>query len=353
MNSKASASVSRAASGSPMPWSSRRAMQIRGIGSSLRISDSERYCAIASSTSPRASASAAASMITSGCWRSTRRQRSRAAEAASSSPASSASKPRARSEVMRSVRDIVFPLDTPNWFRALARSFAEDARGRYCRAVTRFLVVIALVLSLGACPRHTRKTLVPDVPQNGAVEARTRFAEAKAKFLRDGRNTDEFRQIAEDFPDDPITPWAHLYAGIAAVKARQFDAAIKALQATVDADVEGLGVRAQLFLGIAYNYAGNPGKAVPLLRAGEKAIENDDERTEYLAALAYATSMGEQPLAALPVFDQLYSRVTPTEKALIVERVGELVAAANPDTLRRLYDEIDDKKGPSMAHVAS
>ena len=220
--------------------------------------------------------------------------------------------------------------------------------------LARAMVWLTLVVALAACPRSTRKTLVPDVPQNGAAEARSRFAEAKAKFLRDGRNTEEFRQIAEDFPDDPITPWAHLYAGIAAVKARKFDVAIKALQTTVDADVDaGLTTRAELFLGIANNYGGDPHKVLGLLKRGEKAIENDDERTEYLGALAYATALGERPLAALPVFDQLYGRVTPGEKALIVARVGELVAAADPETLRRIYDELDDRKGPSMAAVAS
>ncbi len=218
----------------------------------------------------------------------------------------------------------------------------------------RALTCLLLVLGLVACPRSTRKTLVPDVPQNGAAEARSRFAEAKSKFLRDGRNTEEFRQIAEDFPDDPIAPWAQLYAGIAAVKGRQFDVAIKSLQSTVDANVDaGLTSRAQLFLGIAYNYAGNTPRVLPLLKAGEKAIENDDERTEYLGALAYALALSERPLASLPVFDQLYGRVTPTEKALIVTRVGEVVAAAEPDTLRRIFDQIDDRKGPSMAQVAS
>ncbi len=218
----------------------------------------------------------------------------------------------------------------------------------------RTLAWLTLVVALAACPRGTRKTLVPDVPQNGAAEARSRFAEAKAKFLRDGTNTEEFRQIAQDFPDDPIAPWAQLYTGIAAVKARQFDVAIKALQATVAANVDaGLTARAQLFLGIANNYAGDPRQVLSLLKAGEKAIENDDERTEYLGALAYAMAVSERPLAALPVFDQLYVRVTAPEKALIVTRVIDLAASADPEALRRIYDEIDDRKGPSMAAVAS
>ncbi|MEO7096395.1 MAG: hypothetical protein ABI175_24260, partial [Polyangiales bacterium] len=220
--------------------------------------------------------------------------------------------------------------------------------------LVRAVALLTLVVALAACPRGTRKTLVPDVPQNGDASARTRFAEAKAKFLRDGRNADEFRQIAEDFPDDPIAPWAQLYTGIAAVKARQFDVAIKALTSTVNADVDaGLTARAELFLGIANNYGGDPRAVLGQLKRGEKAIENDDERTEFLAALAYATALSERPLASLPVFDQLYGRVSATEKALIVARVLEVVATADPETLRRIYDEIDDRKGPAMAAVAS
>ncbi|MBL9019915.1 MAG: penicillin-binding protein activator [Myxococcales bacterium] len=221
--------------------------------------------------------------------------------------------------------------------------------------MSRLFVVIALVLGLGltGCPRGTRKTLVPDVPQNGAAEARSRFAEAKSKFARDGRNADEFRAIAEEFPDDPIAPWAQLYAGIAAVKARQFDAAVTALTATVNADVEGLTTRAELFLGIAYNYTGEAAKALPLLRRGEKAVENDDERTELLAALAYSLSQSDQPLASLRVFDELYGRVTPTEKALIVQRTQEVVSVVAWDSLRRVFDDLDDRKGPAMAAVAT
>ena len=218
----------------------------------------------------------------------------------------------------------------------------------------RALTLLTLVVALVACPRGTRKTLVPDVPQNGDAQARARFAEARAKFLRDGTNGAEFRQIAEDFPDDPIVPWAELYGGIAAIKERKFDVALKSLGGVIEADTDpGLTLRAELFLGIAKNYAGDPAGAVRLLRKAEKAVENDDERTEFLAALAYATAQGERPLASLAVFDELYRRVTPTEKALIVARVEEVVAAAEPATLGRLFDEIADRKGPTFAALAS
>lgn len=215
-------------------------------------------------------------------------------------------------------------------------------------------LLILLVVVLAACPgRHTRKTLVPDVPQTGDAHARSRFAEARAKFLRDGHNSDEFREIAKDFPDDPIVPWAQLYAGIAAVNDRKYEVAQSALKEVLDADVPpGLRQRAQLFMGITKNYLGDAPGALALLKQGEKAVENDAERTEFLAAAAFATAT-VHPIFSLPYFDQLYPRVTPTERAVIVARVEEVVAGVDPNALRKAFDELADRKGPGMAAVAS
>jgi ABC-type branched-subunit amino acid transport system substrate-binding protein len=218
----------------------------------------------------------------------------------------------------------------------------------------RFVWILLLACVLAACPRGTRKTPMPDLPKHGDAEARTRFQSARAKFEKDGVGSARFQEIVDDYPEDPIVPWAQLYAGIAAIKERKFGDAAKALQEVTDGDApDGLRTRASLFLGIAKNYQGDAMGALPLLKRGEKAIEGDAERTEYLAALAYASAASDRPLRALPVFDQLFSRVTATERALIVARVEEVVAAADPNTLARIFDELDDRKGPSMAVVAS
>jgi ABC-type branched-subunit amino acid transport system substrate-binding protein len=216
------------------------------------------------------------------------------------------------------------------------------------------LAFIALVVLLAGCPRPTRKTLTPDVPQHGDAQARSRFLEAKNKFLRDGGQGTEFKRIIEQYPSDPIVPWAELYAGIAAVKARSFPEADAQLTKLVTDNVDpGLTARAELFLGITKNYEGDAASARRLLAKAERAIEGDDERTEYLAALAYSTALGERPLGALPIFDQLFSRVSPAERALIVARCEELVAALDRNTLERLFDELPDRKGPAIAVVGS
>ena len=213
----------------------------------------------------------------------------------------------------------------------------------------RFLVAI---LVLAAC-HHTRKTLVPDVPKTGNADARARFLEARDRFLHDGKDG-EFAKIVQEYPSDPIAPWAELYAGIAAVHARDFAAADAQLAKVVTSNTDpGLTARARLFLGITKNYEGDTKTALELLaHLPENAAENDDERTEQLAAYAYAFAI-EKPLASLAYFDALYPRVTPAERAQIVARVQEVVAAADPGALAQVYDAIADRKGPSIAAVGS
>jgi ABC-type branched-subunit amino acid transport system substrate-binding protein len=218
------------------------------------------------------------------------------------------------------------------------------------------IVFLAWIAVLAACPgRQTRRTLVPDVPTSGDAAARNRFQDARAKFLRDGKDTGEFKRIVDEFPEDPIVPWAQLYSGIADVKARNLREAVKALNEVVEVKADpGLTARARLFLGIAKNYQGDSVGALELLRASDRAIEDDNDRTEYLAALAYATAAaGDPPIRSLAVFDQLYPRVTPTERAAIVLRLEEVVAATDPNLVRRAFDELPDRKGPSFAVVAS
>ncbi|HWO22307.1 MAG TPA: penicillin-binding protein activator [Kofleriaceae bacterium] len=221
------------------------------------------------------------------------------------------------------------------------------------RSALHAYALLVLVALLAACP-GTRRQLVPDYPKNGDAQARSKFHEARAKFLKDGRASDAFKEIVEEYPDDPIVPWAQLYAGMSALKDRKLAEADAALREVIAADKgPGLTARAELFLGITKNYQGDTKAALELLRRAERAIEGDAERLEYQAALAYATAAGEQPLASLSLFDQLWKRATPTERALIVARVEEVVAGADPKLLARGIDQLDDRKGPAMAAVAS
>ena len=217
-------------------------------------------------------------------------------------------------------------------------------------------IILASFLVVAACGgRQTRRTLVPDAPTSGDAVARTRFQEARAKFLRDGRDAGEFERIVAEFPSDPIVPWAQLYAGIADVKARKLRDAATILGDVIELKADpGLTARATLFLGITRNYQGDAAGALPLLRSGEAAVEDDDDRTEYLAAVAYATAKaGDPPIRSLAAFDLLYPRVTPTERAAIVARLEEVVATADANLVRRAFDELPDRKGPSFAIVAS
>jgi ABC-type branched-subunit amino acid transport system substrate-binding protein len=215
-------------------------------------------------------------------------------------------------------------------------------------------------LALAGCPRHTRRTIEPALPTTGDARARDRFIDARNKFQRDGSSGAEFARIVEDFPNDPIAPHAGLYAGIAEIKARAFADADKHLAPVADSPDEALALRGALFLGIAKNYEGDAAAARTQLgrvQAAEKrgigVVHDDFERGEYVAAVAYSTAAGEHPLASLGWFDELWRLATPVERALIVERVEQIVSGADADTLRRAWDELAMRDGPSAALVGS
>lgn len=219
--------------------------------------------------------------------------------------------------------------------------------------IPRLALALLLLVGLVACggPK-TRRTLVPDVPKTGDASARQQFIEAQQRFLKDGKNGEEFQRIAEEFPDDPIKPWAQLYAGISSVHDKKYEAAIASLNEVLAADVpEGLQRRAQLFAGIAKNYLGDAKAALPLLKKGASAVDGDDEKLEHLAALAYASSTVD-PVASFKLFDSLYGRVTATERAMIAARCEEVAAGLDAAALDPVLDDLD-KKGPAMAAVAS
>lgn len=217
----------------------------------------------------------------------------------------------------------------------------------------RRLALLALVVA-AACTPPKRETL--GVPHNGNPAALNRFTDAQRRFLRDARGDtkEEFARIIEEFPQDPIVPYAELYEAMAAIRTHDAQRAVSVLTHAVQVSTDPkLTLKAELYLGIAKNYAGDPAGARPLLAKAAKAVETDEDRVEYLAAVAFATAAGDRPLASLPAFDELWPRATATEHAVILERIEQVVAAAPPDALDVALKEITDKNGPSMAIVAS
>ena len=213
-----------------------------------------------------------------------------------------------------------------------------------------WLALLAIVV-LAGCPHRTRHTLVPGVPQNGNAQARQRFEEARARFERDRSGGAEMAAIARDFPDDPIAPFARLYAGIASIDRGDYGAAADSL-AKVTADEQadaGLRTRAALFLGIADAYLGKAADAIPLLARGEPAIETDDERGLWIASSASANAAGPRPLDALGWFDRWWPIARPQERGFILAKLEEIVAAAPDDAVIPAWQGLADRGGPAAA----
>jgi len=241
----------------------------------------------------------------------------------------------------------------------MSARFAPLERRGYCRRMTErvfvraglHLVLLAVLLALAGCPK-SRRTLVPSVPTSGDPVARQRFLEARESFLRAGddpRAAAEFRAIADEFEGDPIEPFARLYAGIAAEKAGDHEGAARSLdQLLIDQSLEpGLRTRGELYLGLARGALGDQARALPLLIAGERAIEDDAERGAWTAARAHAHAESAQPLDALPWFDRWWAIATPPERAFIRGRLEQLVAAAPAEAARAAWATLGGE-GPSV-----
>lgn len=228
-------------------------------------------------------------------------------------------------------------------------SFVFAAAALRRRSWLRLLCAGLALCLLTACPRGSRRTLVPELPSSGDPSAKDRFVSARATFLRDGGNAEELEAIAEEFPSDPIAPFAQLYAGMAHVGERDYRAAESVLREVIGGEAdERLKARATLYLGLALAYRGDKKQALPLLQSSERALDGDAERGEYLAALAESTAAIE-PLAALPIYDQWFRVATAIERVYVLERVQALVAAADEAALVVAWQAVEDDGGPSRA----
>ncbi|HET6612353.1 MAG TPA: tetratricopeptide repeat protein, partial [Kofleriaceae bacterium] len=213
------------------------------------------------------------------------------------------------------------------------------------------LLIGSLVLVPGCAT--SRKTLVPTVPTNGDASARQRFSAAMSEFRRDGheQSAAELEAIARQYPDDPIAPYARLYAGMAAVDSGDFAAATRNLKALAAAEVtdEALRARGTLYLGIALAYQRRCTDALPLLTSEERAINTDAERGEWLASVAECTVESGHPGDALAYYDAYYDLARPAERAYITARLSAIVATLSPDVVSRAYAKLSRRDGPVAA----
>lgn len=205
---------------------------------------------------------------------------------------------------------------------------------------------LAWIVIAAACRHGTRGTL--HVPDNGDPHARQRFLDAQSKFAG---NAKVFEDIVAEYPDDPIVPNAELEAGKAALKARDFADADRQLSKIKTADPV-MSQRARMLLGIAKNYEGDAAAARQLLAGTDGAWEDEAQHTEWIAAVAYASAAGGDLAVALRKFDELWDRVSAAERAAILDRVEEVVAAAPPEALAHGFDGLTGN-GPSVAVAGS
>jgi branched-chain amino acid transport system substrate-binding protein len=228
------------------------------------------------------------------------------------------------------------------------------------RSLLTLLSILVLALCAAGCPARTRRVIAPrppeeKLPQSGDAEARARFQEARARFARDAETSPavaaEFASIAREYPEDPIAPYAQLYAGIAAIQSSAFEQAEKNLAALIEeptAEPE-IRLRGRLFLGITRSYQGKHAEALDHLESAQGAVHGDEERGEWLAAMAASLAAGSAPMRAARYYDDWYALARPGEQAYIVSRLDDLIASASAAEVRAAYEDLERKDGPATA----
>ncbi|MCG8421770.1 MAG: penicillin-binding protein activator [Proteobacteria bacterium] len=212
--------------------------------------------------------------------------------------------------------------------------------------------MISSLLVVAGCPRTKRRVLRPAIPTTGNAEARSRFEQARGQFEREeALAATEFEAIAAEYPDDPIAPWAKLYAGMSALRARQYDQAVAHLESLGRGSHldQTLRLRGRLYLGLALVYLGEYAGALEHLEAGEQIIDGDVERAEWLAAMAEALGYGDSPLAAIEHYDRWYEIATLSEKSYIAARLRAIVGAADPAQALAAYESLNAFGSPGAA----
>lgn len=220
--------------------------------------------------------------------------------------------------------------------------------------------IVILALCVTGCPSRTRRVIAPrppeeKLPQSGDAGARARFQDARARFARDAETSPavaaEFASIAREYPEDPIAPYAQLYAGIAAIQSSAFEQAEKNLAALVEEPTAApdIKLRGRLFLGITKSYQGKHAEALGYLETAQGAVHGDDERGEWLAAMAECLAAGRSPMQAARYYDGWYALARPGEQAFIVARLDELTAAASVTDVRAAYEALERRDGPATA----
>lgn len=204
------------------------------------------------------------------------------------------------------------------------------------RRVAYILMAICMLAFVAGCKSPTSRTLMPPIPDSGDVAAKSRFSELKRQFEQDGHVTpDEFTVVAQEFPEDPVAPFALLYAAKSARKAGDVvaaQAALDTLRKEYPSADPAIARRLRLELGLTMATAGSLGAAFAYLEDSEPAVESDAERALWLY-LTYRAASEQGLVVAWP----WHARAS---RELVGSHDGALggEAAYNPDDTKHLVD---------------
>lgn len=220
----------------------------------------------------------------------------------------------------------------------------------------RWLIIplAVLVTSGAACPRRFDPSARPSLPSSGEPQARTRFDAARTRFenAEYAAAQTELRDVARDFPQDPIVPYARLYEGMSARRQGNAQAAVDVLEplAADGKAPDEIRQRARFHLGLSLAAVGRHDEAQAILTPLAGSVGSGEEEGELYAALAESAAARHQSAEALGWYDRFFAVGRPAEKAYVSARVSALVDGLDPAGARAAFDRAA-KDGPSAAYL--
>src|SRR5215831_1997574 len=213
---------------------------------------------------------------------------------------------------------------------------------------------LAFALAAGAtlcvgCPSRFDPRAQPTVSTSNANADRA-FHDARGKFEAGQYEAARvaFAEFARQFPNDPLKPYAQIFAGRAAYEKGDYAAARRALEGPASGPpAEAATEQARFYLGLAQARLGKCGPARELLAGIEERVAPGDDAAEMHAALATCAEHSGEIAFALAQWGAYHENARDPERAfarmkaqLLADRVPagralELYRAAPSDSLTR------------------
>jgi ABC-type branched-subunit amino acid transport system substrate-binding protein len=216
------------------------------------------------------------------------------------------------------------------------------------RSIRRALAV-AILLCVG-CPQRFDPRAQPNLSSPNADADRT-FRDARTKFEAGQHEAAraEFEKFAQQFPDDPLKPFAKIFSGRASYEKGDYKAARQALDPVASGPPDQAATeQARFYLGLVHAREGHCAKGREMLDPIAERLAPGDDAMEMHAALAACFEKIADASNALSHWSGYWEIGRDAERAFAVRKAQMLADSIPGDRSLALYATA---KGGSLARA--